>query len=549
MHDKKRIYSFIHDYTYYFIILIIICYLLSIFAINLTGRVWVNYDIYSDAVLAKYMWQTKSLFPEGWHFGNQVYTVATPAVAAVFYGIVKDAYLALAIASCTMTLGILFSYIWCLKPFLPFKNIMVSLLVVIGGLTIGSTAHADWKGFQVFYTMASYYACYVIGIFITLGVFFRLANHLKVSVSIQLIVLIYNFALGMQSLREMLVLNLPLCSIVVLDMILHYKNLKARIIEQKNSYAFSFLALASNICGVFLTKHLTATGVIKQSTIISGVSSDIWHNFKLAMRELWDYIGLCIPSSSLELVKLMAALISIIIILITLIYIIIDYIQQKTLAVSAYMVIFFVISLLAVFCSGLFVISLRNIYYFCWYFLVAVSIAMLTEKKQKWLNYLKCFLNICLIVISIINYNFTFYQSFSNVTYTTDIYREIANQLQKDGIRYLYSDWRVEKNQICTIAYDNILYGTLQFSGNPEDLWVDLDSDCLYYEDWFEPENFEHAYIILSDYALYCLESEFSEEYRSTFMDNLEYVYSVTVYGEGLHFYLGSEKMYADMIH
>lgn len=183
---------------------------------------------------------------------------------------------------------------------------------------------------------------------------------------------------------------------------------------------------------------------------------------------------------------------------------------------------------------------------------MAVSVAMLMEKKQEinqeLLSSLKNLLIVCLLGISILNYKFTFYQSFSGISYVSDIYQKITAQLQKDDIRYLYSDWRTEKNKISALTYDEIQYGTLIFSGNPEDLWLDLESDCLYHEDWFEPDNFKDSYIILSDYALYCLESEFSPEYRAAFMNNLEYVYSFMGEGEKLHFYLGSEKMYADMI-
>ena len=87
----------VKDFIYFFVILVVATYFIRIFVINLIGRFWPNFDIYSDAILAKYMWQSQSLFPDGWHFGNQIYTVATPAVAALLYGIVKDAYLALAL--------------------------------------------------------------------------------------------------------------------------------------------------------------------------------------------------------------------------------------------------------------------------------------------------------------------------------------------------------------------------------------------------------------------------------------------------------------------
>ena len=432
------------------------------------------------------------------------------------------------------------------------KSIVISLLVVLGGTNIGFTAHGDWKGLQVFYTMASYYACYVIGIFITLGVFFRLVNHRKVHIGIQVGVLLYNLALGMQSLRELLVLNLPLCAVVVLDVILHWKSLKKNIQEKWHSYTFAFLALIANVCGLFITKCLGLNGVMKQASIVSGVGSNLWYNFKVSVRELLDYIGIhiAIPVTSLEWLELAAGIFSIIVVIMALLCILIEYQKNKKILELEYIILFFVISLLAVFCAGLFVISLRNIYFFCWYFLVSVSAVRLMEAKtevySRKMDLAKNIFMIILLVCSVWNYRFTFYQSFSWLAGTNAMYQKIVEQLQEDNVCYLYSDWRTERNEIAAMSHDEIQYGTLEFSGKPDDLW--RGTGCLYHEEWFEPENFEHAYIVLSDYALYCLESEFSEEYRMTFMDNLEYVYSILADGEELHFYKGSEKMYADMI-
>lgn len=529
---------------YFLVFLVVFGYLLSICFVNLTGRVWCNYDIYSDAVLAKYMWEAKTLFPRGWHFGNQIYVTATPAVAALFYGVTKDAYLALAFASCFMTLGILFSYIWCVKPFVHVKSILVSLLVVIGGTNIGSTAHGDWLGFQVFYTMASYYACYVIGIFLTLGVYFRLVNQKRVPMLIQLGVLFYNLALGMQSLREMLVLNLPLCAIVILHILLHHKDLRRYLQEKRDSIMFAFLALVCNSCGVLLTKIFIQNGTVKQSTIISGVSPNIRENYEVTVNAIRDYIGLCTPTTFFEWLKHIGGIFSIGIVLLSLLCIFIGYRKDKKIVTMGYIVLFFVISLLAVFCAGLFIISVRDIYFFCWYFLVASSVAMLME--ERWGVLLKGVLIVGLIGISVLNYDFTFGQSYRWLSGANNLYQGIVGQLQELGITYLYSDWRTERNKISAMSFDEIQYATLQFSGNPEDLW--LKTEALYHDEWFETEHFEHSYIILSDYALYCLEVEFSEEYRRAFLENLVYVYSVDAEGEKLHFFLGSDKMYGDMM-
>ena len=152
---------------------IIAAYICSIFAINILGRGFVNFDMYSDIELARYIALENTLFPEGWHFGNQIYTVATPVVASLAYRLVGDAYLSMAIASCFMTTICIISFVWCVKPFVTPRNIIVGLLVFVGGTNIARSAYGDWEGLQLFFTMASYYSCYVIGILITLGVWCR----------------------------------------------------------------------------------------------------------------------------------------------------------------------------------------------------------------------------------------------------------------------------------------------------------------------------------------------------------------------------------------
>ena len=88
-----------------------------------------------------------------------------------------------------------------------------------------------------------------------------------------------------------------------------------------------------------------------------------------------------------------------------------------------------------------------------------------------------------LIVISILNYKLTFYRSLSWIKPVNDAYAEIVAQLQADRIKYLYSDWRTEKNVLAMMSHDDIEYATLAFSGNMDDLWDDLG--YLSYDKWF----------------------------------------------------------------
>ena len=73
-------------------------------------------DMYSDILYSVKAWEAKSLFPEGWVFGNQFYIIATPALASLVYGIVGNPALSMAIATILMTLGIFLSYSWMTRP-------------------------------------------------------------------------------------------------------------------------------------------------------------------------------------------------------------------------------------------------------------------------------------------------------------------------------------------------------------------------------------------------------------------------------------------------
>ena len=64
-------------------------------------------DMYADMLLAKKMWEQKTLFPEGWVFGNQYYVVATPVLAALFYGLLGNTNTAMICATECMTALIL----------------------------------------------------------------------------------------------------------------------------------------------------------------------------------------------------------------------------------------------------------------------------------------------------------------------------------------------------------------------------------------------------------------------------------------------------------
>ena len=525
------------------VVVLVLMYTVGIFSVNFGGRAFNDFDMYSDSVLAKYMWSEKTLFPDGWHFGNQIYVVATPVLAGLLYPLVGDTYASLAVASCLMTLLVMGSFLWCVRPFQSGRSTFVGLLVLIGGMRIGVTAHKGLEGLQLFYTMASYYACYIIGIFLTLGVYNRYLQDASVNKGMLTAVSFLNFALGMQSLREMLVLNLPLCALVLCQVLLTGKR---RFDPRcKKICLFALGTLVFNSLGLLTSKLLEANGVFVQSDILQETQPGVWENVIVSVSSLAEYIGLIPPYDVFSAFRFAVAVLSVGIVTAALVLSLKDCIEKKP-SVIALNILFFAISLLAVACAGVLVIRVRSIYFFCWYLMVTFCVVYLLDRNGCRIpgNVLKRLLILTVVGISIINYNYLFRYSYAQLNSASAFYGQIAQQLKKDGIRYVYTDAFSEQSMIATMSHDGITYAIQNFSGDPEDLWENVA--YLYHEDWYAPENYDDAYVLLTDRTLNRLEG-FSTEYKEVFLENLQLKYEFAGNGTIVYLYQGTEKMYHDM--
>jgi len=128
--------------------------------------------MFADASVAKRMADQHTLFPKDWLFGNQYYVIATPAVAALFCSAFHNSVFSMACASSLMFLLIL-ADLWME---LLSNSVETGVLdrPSDAGATILRERKSDFNyGFQVLYTMASYYACYLLVILLHLGIWVR----------------------------------------------------------------------------------------------------------------------------------------------------------------------------------------------------------------------------------------------------------------------------------------------------------------------------------------------------------------------------------------
>ena len=197
-------------FVYGLVICCILAYLGVFALINLhTLDRFCNSDVYADMQVARRMWEQKTLFPDGWIFGNQFYVIATPVLAAVFYGITGNINVAMGLATEVMTVLIFLSLFWMLRSFVSDKlsYLVCCLLLLASGISPDGPYALN---VLLFFTQASFYACYLITMFIVFGDYVRAVHSAKTRWFTWLLSLALCFATGMQSLRQTVVMVLPI---------------------------------------------------------------------------------------------------------------------------------------------------------------------------------------------------------------------------------------------------------------------------------------------------------------------------------------------------
>lgn len=139
------------------LVTMIIAYFLFACWINLLRNPYFyDSDMCCDLSFVQQAWKQKTLLPSGWIFGNQLYIVATPALALLFFGVTGDYMTAMGLASIAMTAGFFASYLWMLKPLGKMRTTryycLLSLLVLTLFVEYPVRALIGW---QIFFTMCS----------------------------------------------------------------------------------------------------------------------------------------------------------------------------------------------------------------------------------------------------------------------------------------------------------------------------------------------------------------------------------------------------------
>lgn len=460
----------------------------SIFWINIHSAFWYDMDMALNAHIAKLMWNEKTFFPKDWIFGNQYFVIESPNLAAVFYGITHQTTLSMSLASSLWVLIILGTFVWCLKPFVSRTSLIVGTMCLIGGIIFGTSAASYTKGLQVLYTMASYYACYLEVLLLSVGGWLRLYNRRQLHWAFWSLILLLNFAVGMHSLREMLILGIPL---LILSGLLFVIN-RSRL--ERNTILLAFLIFLAEALGYLFIKHLHIPASPNIGAIQTEWSIDLFlANFVNSSKNLLRISGIAFIKDGIRYLPLFLCALFV---CGCCFWALIDIFRRKEMSPLTIFILFSWFSILAVFGVGVFFFRTRDIYFFIYWLLATLSVVYLivskSENVQTWLPALIC-------LIAAINYGYNFLPDFRDYHRYAPQMKETTQQLINEGYTTLYGD---DCAVFAAASKDRIVATPIRL--NLEDSNSALLRIFPYNKDTslYDEEHRRHSFVCISNYYL-----------------------------------------------
>lgn len=445
------------------LLLIFIFYAIGIFVTNFNGRLFYDFDMYSDSLISKKMWEQKTFMPEDWIFGNQHYIIATPNLVALIYGIIGNSFYSMAIASSMLFVLTISAYLFCFGPKLSKSALAISLVCLCGGTLVNTGIATDFNGLQLFFTMASYYSCYLIGLFTTLGFYFKLREHSKSNFFLISLVLLINFGLGMNSIRQTLVCVIPIVIMEILQFLGCFHKSKSFCLSLKQNIktiSFVFAVTISNLSGIIALKLTESSSTMDNALHFSFKSPDITRKFIAACNSFVDFSGLKYLNHSIKYIPLGFLSLFFTIIVIVALILMFKNKDSSRIAIGSYCCL---ISLLGTFVASVFLLETRSTYYFMWFPLVVLCC---TYSANLFQNKAKLFFMSLIIMGCLTNtvYSYTF--DLLNYLNYNDKYTQMADIIYKNGIKYIYC-YAGTATTICGYSNDNFEIGL-----------VFIDTDC-----------------------------------------------------------------------
>jgi len=415
------------------IFLILLCYFAAFAIINFSGfAVYCTTDMYEDTLVARLMWEQKTLFPDNFLFGNQFYVIATPVLSALFYGITGSMNLAMGLATTVMSLLILLSLNWMLKPFVKDSCIRYAALLALVASVFGSHSIVREDG-QLFFVMCSFYACYLISFFCIMGDYARAFDSEELRPASLALALLLCFCTGMQSLRQTCVSVLPILCFEVLRILADF--IKSRKLNLKSMSSIRAAAyLLANLAGIVFISLLD----VKRNEIYYGQSIFSGASVSKKLMDVRDAIftvsGFDFFGADKELFFSIIFLFYALLILAALFLLLRKKDFFSPLASFWWLCVISVLAVIAA--SFVTSVSLRPIYLFTWYSLPALSFAVIADKLKAGLRHSLCLL---LCIVAALNIHYSYGTDIrSSVEKPKFAVEEICDYAMENGFEYIY---------------------------------------------------------------------------------------------------------------
>jgi len=421
-------------------LLAIMCYFAAFGIINIVGfEKFCTTDMYEDTLIARLMWEQKTLFPKNYLFGNQFYVIATPVLAALFYGITGSMNLAMGLATTVMGLLILIVLNWMLKPFVKQAHIRYAALLLMLAASFGPQTITREDG-QLFFVMCSFYACYLISFFFLLGDYARARESEALRPAAFAVALFLSFCTGMQSLRQTCVSMLPILCFEFLSAFLRLiKREKLWPRGKRMPLIRACAYLGANILGVVFIKLLG----VQRNEIYYG--SSIFNGASLSQK-LKDVHNALVTVSGYDFTRSGAEPFFIVLFLFyTLLIVFAAFILIRGKRHDGPAVFYWtcLIAVLAVIAASFVTsVKLREIYIFPYYTLPALSVVIVGPRLKPRLRSILCTL---VVLLSTMNIYYSYHQ-------------QILSSLQESDS---------SRKQICDFAVENgyeLVYGSHSYT-------------------------------------------------------------------------------------
>ena len=415
-------------------------------------------DMYEDTLCARLMWEAKSLFPKRFLFGNQFYVIATPVFAALFYGLTGSMNTAMALATTLMSLLILLSMDWMLRPVLKKPWHRLAALLAFVGLLFGPGSARREDGTQLFFVMCSYYACYVITDFVVLGDYLRARFSAERRYPALFLAALTCFCTGMQSLRQTCITILPLLCFEGIGLL--YR-LMRHAVPSPSARRHILLRIgvysAANLLGVVFIRLLHPM----QHTIYQGASLFTGSTLQEELDEISqalsfvtgrEYIANTYDSSFFALMFAFCLLL----VLGALVLILLRAGKENEPAAVPWLLS--VLACGAVIAASCFTsVSLRPIYLFPWYFLPALSYTILARRLKPLHTEL---ITGVLILLSAFNLYYSYHLDVDTVLSDTPTpEQQICDYAVENHYRYIYGCQSMGAAQIAAFSDGKLIAG------------------------------------------------------------------------------------------